>query len=306
MTDATVINTKKQLLPRGVIDTLSGTAGGWALVLVGHPFDTIKVRLQTSKQYSGMVDCIKQTVAKEGVRGLYKGMISPLTGITFVNSVQFSMYMQGIYFFQNMVNKGSDERLPIGYVCLAGAIAGIPQSLVESPQDLLKGKMQVQKADNKLYSSTLDCGKKIVSQYGIRGVYQGLGATIFRNIPANFGYFGVYELSKRWFADNGSSEKRAVKDLKPHEILLSGGMGGIACWVASYPMDVIKSLMQTDHVDKTKRVYPTIIETAKRVYQQQGPKAFFRGFSPCIVRAFPANGACFFAYEFAKSMLEKL
>lgn len=151
---------KKSLIPRGVIDTLSGTVGGWALVLVGHPFDTIKVRLQTSSQYSGMVDCIKQTVAKEGVKGLYKGMISPLTGITFVNSVQFSMYMQGIYFFQNSFNLQPNERLPIAYVALAGSLAGIPQSFVEGPQDLLKAKMQVQRADNKLYNSTLDCGKK--------------------------------------------------------------------------------------------------------------------------------------------------
>jgi solute carrier family 25 carnitine/acylcarnitine transporter 20/29 len=306
MSEATV-QTKKQLIPRGVIDTLSGTAGGWALVLVGHPFDTIKVRLQTSKQYSGMFDCIKQTVAKEGARGLYKGMISPLSGITFVNAVQFSMYMQGIYFFQNMTNTNSNERLPIGYVCLAGAIAGIPQSMVEGPQDLLKGKMQVQRADNKLYASTFDCGKKILSQYGVRGIYQGLGATILRNIPANFGYFGVYELSKRWFADNGSSERRDVKDLKPYEILLSGGLGGCACWIFSYPMDVVKSLMQTDNVDRSKRQYSSVIDTAKKVYQTQGgAKAFWRGFTPCIVRAFPANGACFFAYEFAKSVLEKL
>jgi len=300
-------NERKSLLPRGVIDTLSGTAGGWALVLVGHPFDTIKVRLQTSKQYSGMVDCIKQTVAKEGVRGLYKGMISPLMGITFVNAVQFSQYMQGIYFFQNMLGLKKDERLPIAYVALAGSIAGIPQSMVEGPQDLLKAKMQVQKADNKLYSSTFDCGKKIVSQYGVRGVYQGLGATILRNIPANAGYFGVYEYSKRWFADHGSSEKRQVKDLKPHEILLSGGLGGCACWIFSYPMDVVKSLMQTDHVDKSKRQYSGIIDCAKKIYQTQGgAKAFWRGFTPCIVRAFPANGACFFAYEFAKSMFERL
>jgi len=188
---------KKSLLPRGVVDTFAGTAGGWALVLVGHPFDTIKVRLQTSKQYSGMMDCIKQTVSKEGARGLYKGMISPLTGITFVNAVQFSQYMQGIYFFQNMLKMNKDERLPIGYVALAGMAAGIPQSMVEGPQDLLKAKMQVQRADNKLYSSTFDCGKKIVSQYGVRGIYQGLGATILRNIPANAGYFCVYEYSKR-------------------------------------------------------------------------------------------------------------
>ncbi|KAL0480129.1 mitochondrial substrate carrier family protein [Acrasis kona] len=185
-------------------------------------------------------------------------------------------------------------------------VAGIPQSMVEGPQDLLKAKMQVQRADNKLYSSTFDCAKKIGSTQGVRGIYQGLGATILRNIPANAGYFGVYESSKRWFADHGADQKREVKDLKPYEILLSGGLGGCACWIASYPMDVVKSLMQTDHVNKAERLYNNVPDAIRKINQQQGPKAFFRGFTPCIVRAFPANGACFFAYEFSKSVMEKL
>lgn len=39
----TITENKRTVLPRGVIDTLSGSAGGTALVLVGHPFDTLKV-----------------------------------------------------------------------------------------------------------------------------------------------------------------------------------------------------------------------------------------------------------------------
>lgn len=45
-----------------------------------HPFDTVKVRLQTSSNYTGMVDCVSKTVKKEGVRGLYKGMSAPIAG----------------------------------------------------------------------------------------------------------------------------------------------------------------------------------------------------------------------------------
>jgi solute carrier family 25 carnitine/acylcarnitine transporter 20/29 len=54
----------------------AGYVSGMCLVLVGHPFDTIKVRLQTQGadgKFVGMTDCVKQTVAKEGIRGVYKG-----------------------------------------------------------------------------------------------------------------------------------------------------------------------------------------------------------------------------------------
>ena len=55
--------------------------------MVGHPLDTIKVRIQSMEvvpgkapQYTGMIDCAKQIVNKQGVKGLYSGMAGPLAG----------------------------------------------------------------------------------------------------------------------------------------------------------------------------------------------------------------------------------
>lgn len=52
-------------------------------------FDTVKVRLQTSKDghFRGPLDCTLQTVRKEGVRGLYKGATPPLVGWMVMDSV---------------------------------------------------------------------------------------------------------------------------------------------------------------------------------------------------------------------------
>lgn len=53
------------------------------LIRTRHPFDTIKVRLQTSSktQFKGPLDCVLQTLRKEGVNGIYKGGMShPSTG----------------------------------------------------------------------------------------------------------------------------------------------------------------------------------------------------------------------------------
>lgn len=54
-------------------DIISGTAGGVAQVVAGHPLDTIKVRLQTQVlgpdgkfPFAGMRDCARQTFHKEG------------------------------------------------------------------------------------------------------------------------------------------------------------------------------------------------------------------------------------------------
>jgi solute carrier family 25 carnitine/acylcarnitine transporter 20/29 len=54
-----------------------------------HSFDTVKVRLQTSKEghFKGPLDCVLQTVRKEGVSGLYKGATPPLVGWMVMDSV---------------------------------------------------------------------------------------------------------------------------------------------------------------------------------------------------------------------------
>lgn len=48
---------------------VSGGAGGVCAVIVGHPFDLVKVRLQTAQTgvYSGAMDVVRKTIAKEGL-----------------------------------------------------------------------------------------------------------------------------------------------------------------------------------------------------------------------------------------------
>jgi solute carrier family 25 (mitochondrial carnitine/acylcarnitine transporter), member 20/29 len=52
-------------------------------------FDTIKVRLQTTKNthFKGPMHCVLETIRKEGVRGLYKGATPPLVGWMIMDSV---------------------------------------------------------------------------------------------------------------------------------------------------------------------------------------------------------------------------
>lgn len=47
---------------------VAGGAGGVCAVVVGHPFDLVKVRLQTAAQgaYTGAIDVVKKTIAREG------------------------------------------------------------------------------------------------------------------------------------------------------------------------------------------------------------------------------------------------
>lgn len=53
----------------GLRSLAAGGVGGVCAVIVGHPFDLVKVRLQTAEKgvYTGAIDVVKRTIAKEGL-----------------------------------------------------------------------------------------------------------------------------------------------------------------------------------------------------------------------------------------------
>jgi solute carrier family 25 carnitine/acylcarnitine transporter 20/29 len=63
----------------------AGGFGGLCAVVVGHPFDLVKVRLQTAEtgRYKSAIDVVRKSVARDGLRrGLYAGVSAPLVGVT--------------------------------------------------------------------------------------------------------------------------------------------------------------------------------------------------------------------------------
>ena len=161
-------------------DLVAGTMAGVGICFVGHPFDTLKVMLQTQPGlYKGMGDAARQTVKEYGVLGLYRGVASPLVGMGIFNAVQFAVFGAAKKF---MTDDGRATTL--NRIAAAAGFTGIVVAFVEGPQDLFKCQMQVQKpkADGKpLYSSTVDCVRTIVRERGLAGTMQGIGPTIVRN-----------------------------------------------------------------------------------------------------------------------------
>lgn len=270
--------------------------------------DTLKVRLQTQPLnppiYNGLVDCVRKTIAWEGPAGLYKGVSSPLAGAALLNAIQFFSYGQAISLFTDPDNPKARLN-PIDYF-KAGLLTGIAVSLVESPVDLIKSQLQVQifKEKSSLAKSeapgVVNCTRRILHSGGIRGIYQGLGATFARDIPAVGLYFGAYEYTRELFSKRYNC---SVEDLSSWQVLAAGGSGGFCYWLATYPLDVIKTSMQTDSIVKSERTFRNIVHCASSLYRSGGFSAFFRGISPCLMRSIPANAACFYAYEKSKQIL---
>lgn len=110
-------------------------------VVVGHPLDTVKIRLQTQEArnplYKGTADCLRSILMKEGIRGIYRGVASPLVGVAGINAIVFGIYGQAQRQMSNADSLKSHA--------LAGGVAGLFQSFICSPMELAKSRLQVRK-----------------------------------------------------------------------------------------------------------------------------------------------------------------
>ncbi|KAG5059151.1 Mitochondrial carnitine/acylcarnitine carrier-like protein [Glycine soja] len=290
-------------------DLTAGTVGGAAQLIVGHPFDTIKVKLQSQPtplpgqlpKYSGAIDAVKQTVAAEGPRGLYKGMGAPLATVAAFNAVLFTVRGQ----MEALLRSHPGATLTINQQVVCGAGAGVAVSFLACPTELIKCRLQAQSvlagtgtaAVAVKYGGPMDVARQVLrSEGGVKGLFKGLVPTMAREVPGNAAMFGVYEALKRLLA--GGTD---TSGLGRGSLMLAGGVAGAAFWLMVYPTDVVKSVIQVDDYKNPK--FSGSIDAFRRISASEGIKGLYKGFGPAMARSVPANAACFLAYEMTRSAL---
>ncbi|XP_068241590.1 mitochondrial basic amino acids transporter [Palaemon carinicauda] len=294
------------------MDFVAGCLGGCAGVAVGHPFDTVKVRLQTqdflNPRYRGTWHCLSDTVKRESVRGLYKGMSSPMAGVAVVNAIVFGV--------QGNMARYMDNPDSLRSQTLAGATAGFFQAFVTSPMELVKTRVQIQTeaaaspmtslstassssstiTASRSYDSPLDCLRKIYTTEGFKGLFRGQLITLVRDVPALSTYFFTYEyLAQKWSSDGYVSAPA---------VLGAGGMAGIASWVLTYPIDVVKSRLQADGVGGIDK-YKGVIDCVRKSIAHEGFGVMSRGLLSTIIRAFPVNATTFAVVTWTQRLFHK-
>ena len=92
----------------------------------------------------------------------------------------------------------------------------------------------------------------------------------------------------------------ATGELSLGAVMTAGGAAGVAMWIPVFPVDTIKSRLQS------AEGRPTIGGTISSVYRGGGIKAFFPGFGPALARAVPANAATFLGVELAHKAMNQM
>jgi len=112
---------------------------------------------------------------------------------------------------------------------------------------------------------------------------------------------GFYEL----FKDGLTPEGGNVNNLAAWRVFTAAGAAGFLFWFLTYPTDVIKSTMQSDELEKSQRKFSGIVDCARKLYINEGGiKRFFKGFTPCLLRAIPANATMLYVLEKTRQFLD--
>ncbi|CCH44114.1 Calcium-binding mitochondrial carrier protein [Wickerhamomyces ciferrii] len=273
-------------------DLFAGTIGGITQVLVGQPFDTTKVRLQsdTTGQYKNTLDVVKKLISNEGPQGFYKGTLTPLIGVGACVSIQFGVneYMKRNVFSDFKILSNSQYYQ-------SGLVAGVANSILASPIEHIRIRLQTQLKGN---LGPLDIIKNIYKSNGVSGLMKGFIPTAIREGHGMGMYFLTFEyLVKQDILKN----KVERKDIPGWKLCLYGAGAGYSMWFSVYPIDVIKSRLQTDSLNKP--IYKNMFHVTSTIWKTQGLKGFFKGFIPTILRAAPANAATFYAFELTIRLL---
>ncbi|POS74284.1 mitochondrial carnitine carrier [Diaporthe helianthi] len=285
----------------------AGGFGGLCAVVVGHPFDLVKVRLQTAEKgvYSSAVDVVRKSVARDGLRrGLYAGVSAPLVGVTPMFAVSFWGYDLGKSIVRSTTAPSADGSLSIAQISAAGFFSAIPMTAITAPFERVKVILQVQ--DQRLapgekprYNGGLDVVRQLYREGGVRSVFRGSAATLARDGPGSAAYFAAYEYIKRRLTPLDPATGKPSGQLSLTAITCAGAAAGVAMWIPVFPVDTVKSRLQTSEGNVT------VGGIIRELYAKGGIRSFFPGFGPALARAVPANAATFLGVELAHQAMNK-
>lgn len=295
-------------------DFWAGYISGALGILIGNPLDLLKTRLQSSSAAAERISVAHPTSYASQfttASSLIRGATAPILGYGALNALLFMSYNRCNAWMTPGYdpNVAYNETVPsLGSVFIAGVMGGLATWIVSTPTELIKCREQVSTTPTSSFALT----KAILKAEGLKGLYHGGTITVLRDSFGYGVYFWAYEFSTRLLAQQVSTDHGPK--VEAMKVLLCGGISGVVSWTSIFPLDVLKTRIQTQALQSAetqpllagiaaKEAKVGALDMARRVFAEEGAGAFFRGVGICSVRAFVVNAAQWAMYEWIMKTL---
>lgn len=268
---------------------LLGGVSGCVAKTATAPIERVKLLLQTQDndspdKYTGMVDCFTRVVKEQGPATFWRGNIPNLVRYFPTQALNFATKERYNKMFVKCSKDENFWKFFFGTLACGGA-AGATSMTAVYPLEFARTKMALDKGvgKEKTYDGMVDCINKLYKEEGLFGLYRGFGVSLAGIIAYRAAYFGLYDVGKAVLYSNP-----AVKPSPLKSFALAFTTDTIA-GVTAYPFDTVRRRMMIQGKGDDRK-YKNTADCAKKIYQNEGPKAFFKGCGSNILRGL--GGAC--------------
>ena len=250
------------------VELVGGLAAGLTKDILLHPVDTLRARLDvtrsgTASPVGAMVGELRAVHAADGLAGLYRGYTLCLVGSTPASALYFGSYHAIRRVLVGGDVHGSHPMADSG----AGAGAEAVASLVWTPLDVLKQRMQVGPAG----MGVADAARGACEGVGIIGLWRGYFAGLCVWAPFSAAYFASYEAFRDAFRASGGHD--GSEGANAAQSASAGAAAGGVAAIATQPLDCAKTRIQVGLSERSLGIFGV----ARQVWAEEGVASLFRG-----------------------------
>jgi len=295
-----------------------GAAGAFAKTVTA-PFSRLTILFQvhsmvTTKESRPLFAMtlnggMRKIVERGGILSLWKG-----NGTSVLHRFPYTAI--NFYCYENILDliyspeHNQEDSIPAWKRFVAGSSAGSVACIACYPLDLVRTRITTELPGHECYKGIIDAFYQIMRTEGARGLYSGLGPTMFVAVP-NFAIsYTIYGTLKEYvLEDELFYNLRRIDDESGQETLdwratlMCGATSGGVSTLLTFPFDTVRRRMQIQnvHIPYEKRLSGA--QLLKQLIRSEGFFAAYRGLTPELLKVAPMVGTLFYVYEFLKQQL---
>uniref|UniRef100_A0A8R1DNK3 Mitochondrial 2-oxoglutarate/malate carrier protein n=1 Tax=Caenorhabditis japonica TaxID=281687 RepID=A0A8R1DNK3_CAEJA len=290
-------------IPNPVKFAFGGTAGMGATLVV-QPLDLVKNRMQLSgttgkKEYRSSFHALVSIIKTEGPFAVYNGLSAGL-----LRQATYTTTRLGTYSFLLERFTEQDKSLSFFMKASLGMAAGGIGSFVGTPAELAlirmtgDGRLPVDQRRN--YTGVVNALTRITKEEGVLTLWRGCTPTVIRAMVVNAAQLATYSQAKEALLSSGKVQDGIFCHF------LASMISGLATTIASMPVDIAKTRIQSMKVVDGKPEYKNALDVWAKVIKNEGVFALWKGFTPYYMRLGPHTVLTFIILEQMNAAYYKL
>ncbi|XP_039099693.1 mitoferrin-1 isoform X2 [Hyaena hyaena] len=280
------------------------TAGAMAGILehsVMYPVDSVKTRMQSlnpdpKAQYTSVYGALKKIIRTEGFWRPLRGLNVMVMGAGPAHAMYFACYENMKRTLNAVFHHQGNSHLANG---IAGSMATLLHDAVMNPAEVVKQRMQMYDSPHR---SALSCVWTVWRTEGLGAFYRSYTTQLTMNIPFQSIHFITYEFLQE--------QVNPHRGYNPQSHIISGGLAGALAAAATTPLDVCKTLLNTQenvalNLANISGRLSGMANAFRTVYQLNGLPGYFKGIQARVIYQMPSTAISWSVYEFFKYFLTK-